>query len=86
MDQETRRHNARLQAMEATFETPGWDEIVRELENEIEVIKGQLLTAETEREVAFLQGKADQCFRLIYLADSVANLRVALEEPEDAPV
>lgn len=86
MDQDSRRTVARLQAMEAVFELPGWDEIVRELENEIEVIKGQLLRCTEWEEVKFLQGKADQCLRMIYLADSTANVREMLEGHEDADV
>ncbi len=75
MDQEAQRNMARLQVMEQLFEHEGWREVVAELENEIEVIKGQLLSAETWEDVKFLQGKSEQCFRMIYMADGVANLR-----------
>jgi hypothetical protein len=79
MDQETQRNAARLHVMEQMFEHEGWSEVVRELENEVEVIKGQLLAAETWEDVKFLQGKSEQCFSMIYMADAVANIKAQLE-------
>jgi glycogen synthase len=87
MDQDSQRQMARMMVMEQVFEHEGWREIVAELDNEIEVIKGQLLTADSWEDVKFLQGKADQCMRMIYMADAVANMADLLkEEPEDADV
>jgi hypothetical protein len=89
MDQEAQRELARLTVMESMFDHDGWKEVVAELQNEIEVIKAQILRAEAWDEVTRLQGKAEQCSNMIYLADSVYNMRKQLqmnEEYEDADV
>lgn len=84
MDQNVEREVARLMAMEQTFDTEGWKEIVKELEGEVEYIKDALLVAAPEH-VQFLQGKADQCMRMIHLADAVSNTKDTLvaDEVED---
>jgi len=82
-EQEALRNSARLQVMERMFEHEGWNEVVRELENELEVIKTQLLAATTWEEVKFLQGKSEHCFQMIYLSDSVANLQQQNELEND---
>lgn len=83
MDQDNQRTMARLMAMEQTFETEGWDEIVRELEDEIEVIKAKVLASESWEEVKYLQGKSEQCFNMIYLADTVHNMKGLLTQTSE---
>lgn len=73
----------KLELMQETFATIGWRNIVAEAEAEIEVIKDQLLRATTERDLAYLQGRAAQCDSLIHLEDTVENtLRMIHEEAE----
>lgn len=88
MEQHAEREYARLMSMLRVFDEDGWKEIVKELDNEIEVIKGQLLQADSWEDVKFLQGKADQCIRMIYMGDAVANMvdTMAIEEEADADV
>ena len=82
------RQLARFMVMEQTFDTEGWAEIVKELEDETEVIKRQLLAATTWETVKFLQGKSEQCFSIMHLSDAVANIKAQLLslEDEDADV
>jgi len=82
------RDLARLKLMSSLFEQDGWREVVKELETEIEVIKGQLMAATTWEEVKFLQGKSEQCHRMIWLPDSVENIIESLStvEYDDADV
>ena len=64
---------ARAVLIQSMFEHEGWREVVEELLADIEQIKHELLTAGGDV-VPFLQGRADQCNRMIYLPDTLANV------------
>lgn len=82
---ETARERARLMRMAEVFDLGGWQEIKRELQNEIEVVKDQLVTCQTEGDMRFLQGRIEQMVSVIFLDNTVQNILNA-EEEADADV
>ena len=85
MEQVKERNLARYAVIRELFETEGWRELIRELEDEIEVSKQNILVYDRIEDVKFEQGRVDQMYRMIHLSDTIANI-LDLSEDEDADV
>jgi hypothetical protein len=87
MDKEQERSRARFMVLESLFEHEGWDVLMDELRNELDVIKDQLLEVKDWDAVNIQKGRVRQILDMLYLPDTVANMAlVEVEEPLDADV
>lgn len=83
MDREMQREAARFTLMLQVFELPGWTEIVKELESEIETIKNQMASESDTDEIFRQQGRITQCLQTIFLPDTVGNILDGISNMED---